>query len=571
MSIVYMTGCTDNPDNKATKNLRESTEKALETASKDQDLEKARKQVNSALKGNSRSDAASTANFTSANLTFQQAQTTAASLNDLSKLASARIVAIQSQVNKIIDAHIELNKLETIMVASEKQIVQITADISGNGKKTGLKQQLKQAAANMTSLLRDIDDFTAIRDQAKATADDIDMQANEKARQAELLTGDLKLAKTTESYDLLLSKKDYNTKIQTANDNVKNLESQVQIIEPIIKKLKNDIDLLTDKLDSIKDSSGNELVKTHYSETKKLIDKHSNSLVSLTAKLQSEEMQAWDDTAMKVAALYEQAADKYDKVRSGNINKLAGTALADTYHATASLYAEAARLHDHIAAQLEAMAGSTGGQAAGVLNKHIDASLDKAAEFAAKAMENYDLADEKYSNFTKSSSKDPFTCAAIRSHLITLYSKINLATSSGKNDQAQDAQTKADELLAKAAECDAEFGTSMTARLFEGTTDYIPSLTIDSTTYYTDMKKMQLEGWKSLSGVEKEQEVERLLDMLNAMTNPRDPEEFARIIGPEKKLLEEALAQGFKEGSTTTTAPASEDEDAPYDPNGFGF
>ena len=106
MSIVYMTGCTDNPDNKATKNLRESTEKALETASKDQDLEKARKQVNSALKGNSRSDAASTANFTSANLTFQQAQTTAASLNDLSKLASARIVAIQSQVNKIIDAHI---------------------------------------------------------------------------------------------------------------------------------------------------------------------------------------------------------------------------------------------------------------------------------------------------------------------------------------------------------------------------------------------------------------------------------------------------------------------------------
>ena len=227
-------------------------------------------------------------------------------------------------------------------------------------------------------------------------------------------------------------------------------------------------------------------------------------------------MQAWDGTAMKVAALYEQAADKYDKVRSGNINKLAGTALADTYRATASLYAEAARLHDHIAAQLEAMAGSTGGQAAGVLNKHIDASLDKAAEFAAKAMKNYDLADEKYSNFTKSSSKDPFTCAAIRSHLITLYSKINLATSSGKNDQAQDAQTKADELLVKAAECDAEFGTSMTARLFEGTTDYIPSLTIDSTTYYTDMKKMQLEGWKSLSGVEKEQEVERLLDMLNA-------------------------------------------------------
>jgi hypothetical protein len=574
LSAVYMVGCADNPDNKTSKNLRESTEKALTTASSGQDLEKARKQINSALKGNSRSNAASTANFTAANLTFQQAQTTATSLHDISKLINVRTADIQSQVNNIIDSQIELNKLENVKSGREKQIAQLTADLNGNSKKPGLRQQLKQANAKMASLQMDIEELVVIRDRAQNTASEIDVQAGEKARQAELLTGDEKLAKTTEGYDLLLSKKDYNTKIQAASDSISNLESQVQIVEPLIKKLDNDIERLTDKLNAINNSPDKALVKAHYSETKNLIDKLNDSLASLAAKLQNEDMQAWNDTAQKAFSLYEQAAEKYKKAKSSNISKVAGASLADTYHATASLYAETFRVYDHIIAQLEAMAASVEGQAAGILNKHIDASLDKAVEFAAKAIENYDLADEYYSKFTKSSSKDAFTCSAIRSHLLTLYGKINMATSSGKNDQAQAAQTKADELLVKAAECDAEFATSMAARLFDETADYdyTPSLTIDSTTYYTDMKA-QFEKWKALSDADKEQEINRLLDMLNAMTNPRDPEEFARIIGPEKKLLEDALKKGFEfeedsTSATMTTAPAS---DAPYDPNGFGF
>ena len=177
-------------------------------------------------------------------------------------------------------------------------------------------------------------------------------------------------------------------------------------------------------------------------------------------------------------------------------------------------------------------------------------------------MQNFDLAIETYTKLTDNSRKDKFTCAVLKAHLLALYGKIQLADDLGETDLAADVEEDAEELLEQAAECDPEFDTSTTARLFAGVEGFIPSLTIDSTTYYTEMKA-QFQQWKTLPLAEKEIEANRLFEFISAMTNPRDPEEFERLIGPEKRLLEEALARGFEEGLASAT------DGGVYDPNAF--
>ena len=54
--------------------------------------------------------------------------------------------------------------------------------------------------------------------------------------------------------------------------------------------------------------------------------------------------------------------------------------------------------------------------------------------------------------------------------------------------------------------------------------------------------KKQFQPWKQLRGEEKEQEVYRLLTVIEQMDEPEDPQEYELTIGLEKKLLEEQVS-----------------------------
>ena len=73
-------------------------------------------------------------------------------------------------------------------------------------------------------------------------------------------------------------------------------------------------------------------------------------------------------------------------------------------------------------------------------------------------------------------------------------------------------------------------------------------MAVDTAAYYAEMKK-QFQSWKTLKGQERAAEVERLLKMVQGMTEPQDPEEFKRVIGPEIQQLLDEMAKTAKEAS----------------------
>jgi hypothetical protein len=71
-------------------------------------------------------------------------------------------------------------------------------------------------------------------------------------------------------------------------------------------------------------------------------------------------------------------------------------------------------------------------------------------------------------------------------------------------------------------------------------------MSVDLGAQYEELKR-QFQPWKKLRGDDKKAEVERMLAMLDNMKPPLDPQEFDRIIGPERKAMEDQMAKGFDE------------------------
>jgi hypothetical protein len=114
-------------------------------------------------------------------------------------------------------------------------------------------------------------------------------------------------------------------------------------------------------------------------------------------------------------------------------------------------------------------------------------------------------------------------------------------------------------LTEKIQKSDPDFKSTALWQFTQGRTRYTPAMALDSETYYQGLKK-QLQEWKKLAGDERKAEAARLLAELDEMVNPRDPEVFARIIGPEKKFLEDELAKKAVAASDTGDASDTEDD-----------
>ncbi|HEG44421.1 MAG TPA: hypothetical protein ENH94_10270 [Phycisphaerales bacterium] len=556
--VIIAVGCSDNPQDKAAKDLRAQTQDALDIAYSKGDFEKARKQIKTALARNGKSIATDTAHLALANLAYEQAQTVTSSLGNTAQPIKDNLKNISLKATALNETMIEMNRLENLFIATETEIAELNKTLNGDSANIGTKQKLRQAKADLDGLRKKVADLEETNRQASTNIDQIEYKADEKARQAELAVGDEKLNLKKQGYDLLLSKMEYTSIVQGTDDKTKTLQSKIAIVAPLVAKLETDVIKFQNKIKSIKSSPNNDQLRAQYREAKNSLEKHNAGIASLAGSL-GRAIDSWNQETQPALSLFEQAADNYKKARASNIRDIAKASLADTYFAIASVHFAAIKLNTHVASQLQATALAISGSGATTLDSLGETCRENASAAAEKSMQNFDLAIETYAQLSDNSRNDKFTYSAIKGHLLALYGKMQLAEDIGETDLANSTKEQTTPLLEKAAECDPQFDTSITARLFNGSEGYIPALTIDSTTYYNGMKAM-FQPWKALPLDQKEVAVNILIEMVDAMKNPRDPEEFNRIIGPEIKMLREALARGFEEEIADSGG---------YDPNSF--
>ena len=157
----------------------------------------------------------------------------------------------------------------------------------------------------------------------------------------------------------------------------------------------------------------------------------------------------------------------------------------------------------------------------------------------------------------------------LKNYILALYGKMVVSEYLDEQDVVDEVLAQADELMEKAQDCDPGFARSITARLLAGSAEFVHSLAVDCTMYYTEFKQ-EFQTWKAMRGEDKEAEVNKLLAMLDGMGEPKDLEVFERMIGPERQQLEAALARGFKEELVAVEGAESYGDYGDYDdPNYF--
>ena len=565
IGILVVVGCSDNPQNEAAKQLGQSAEKALDMAAREGDFEKAAKAVQAALRDAPQAgSAAEPVLLASADLTFEQAQRRQSKPVAIADLANVALDDISLEIRSIGRLQIQQDRLDNLLGATEKEIEGL------DSQSLDIEGQLDEGTAELSRLEKLKAEFEQQSQQAQSSIDSIQQAADEKLRLAEGLRGDEKLELAQAGYDILLTRKSYFLDAQGALDHIGSIESQIAIIEPLVQKLESDLVSVQQQISDIRSSPASRDSKAQLADVIKQIDEHSSRIAWIATDLKKAQAtygQAVDETI----SLFQQAADEYKKVRSQSARKTAAVGLADSYGQIAVAALDGMRFQRYFSSRLLSIASTLEPQTANALGEVASQYASGSADYAQRAKDSFDIAIGEYSKLQKrfASGRDEFACDVLKNYILALYGKMVVSEYLDEQDVVDEVLAQADELMEKAQNCDPGFARSVTARLLAGSAEFVPSMAVDSTMYYTELKK-EFQTWKAMRGEDKEAEVNKLLAMLDGMGEPEDLEVFERMIGPERQQLEAALARGFKEELVAVEGAESYGDYGDYDdPNYF--
>ncbi|HIJ71288.1 MAG TPA: hypothetical protein HPP87_07990 [Planctomycetes bacterium] len=541
-------GCSDNPENKAAKQLRQNAQKALDTAAKG-DIEKAARDMQAVLKdAPAAGPAAQPFLLVDADIVFEKAQRKKSELAGVAETAGAALDEISLQAERISRLTFQKERLNHLLDATNREIEQLFGSITGDSQSPGIEEELAAAGEELSRLEELKVGFEQQRQAAQDSINAIEQQADRKLREAESAYGDEKLRLAQAGYDLLLTRKSHFLDAQAAADQIRSIESQIEIVKPLIQKLQSDLVSVRKRIDDLKNAAHRQDSKVQLADADRQIEEHAGRIAWLTTDLKKLQ-QNYSNTVDEAVSLFQKAADRYKKVKAQSVRKSASASLADCYWRIALARLDGMKFHFSFSSRLNSTAGALESSTSNTLGDVASQYERAGSEYAQKARESFNIATDEYSKLQKRfGGRDEFACNLLKNYMLTLYGKMSLAEFLDEQSVVDEVLTQADELMEKASDCDPAFQSSVTAALFDDSVRFVPSMTVDGTIYYNELKK-EFQAWKTLRGAEQQAEVNRLLAMLDSMAQPVDEEAFERIIGPERKQLEEVLARGFKEAA----------------------
>jgi len=559
--VLLVSGCRDNPENKTAKQARSSTQKALTIAEQQGDLAKAQKEIQAATKEKGKSLTAEAVALTSGKLKLDQAEKLRSSLDEYADHTGRTLDKLAIKVSRISEVAVQRTRIEDIRKADQLQIKLLDEVLFGDQEQLGLNRKLNDKQAVLDDLYQQKEQLHQQAAKALAQADNIQQKADDKLRQGQLATGNKAAQLQTQGYNLLLDKKKYSVKAQTALDEAKILANQIAIIEPQVEKFQADIESVQQRIYNLKDPGKKKQLTQQLSDIDKQIDSCQDQGSELIAVAKNTQ-KTYDEKATKSISLFEDAIKDFKKVRSKTTGGLGKAYIGDCHLAIASAAIDDMQAKQYLALRLQSLTDATQGKTTQTLGDMADEYQQSAELSRQKAMENLDLAIETYSGVRLGGKDDSFADNIVKSQLLALHQKMLLAEQAGEYDLADEIMQQIDPLKVEAEKYDPAFENSLTARILNEDLNFVPAMPVDQTAYYEELKR-QFQDWKRLPIPDQEPEVDRLLAMLDEMPAPRDPQEFDRIIGPERQQLEKALKRGFEATAIET--------DTSTDPNYYDY
>ena len=552
-----LVGCSDSPENEASKRLRENTEKALELANSTLDPKgdgpvdvfemygKAREELNKALRdARSAPGAANTAYMASGNLAFGQAQYLLMGIDERIKPMDDIVDKMSVSLGEISSFQVQVDVLNELYSAGQNEIndLEKTLKKKSAGGNPGLNEQLKTEEAKLKDLKDTKAQLLEKSSAAQGQADGIQAEADAKLRESEVSGEEEKAALQREALALLMDKKNYIVEAQEAEDEILIIESRILLGSTLVEKLKSDKAAVEKRIKFVKTSKQRSGLKSRAAEINKHI-KDGHVEISQLKGLLSKAQEAYDKEIEQIISLFGEAAEDYKKVKRGAIKQTSDVHTADCFFQSGVVYRDKLKLGRFVGSRVGSLATVISGQSKKTLAGVADDYEKGEASVAQKAMENIDSAIEAYAKLGKgiSSKPDNTEVSLLKSWILALYTKMDLAEITGDDSVADEAYTQADELMEKVKAADNSFGESVTAKLFEGSSDYIPFMEVDSGTLYEGIRD-EMQSWRELKGDERKAKAAQWLEELARLEErTNDLQEFERILGPEVRALELAL------------------------------
>ncbi len=565
-------GCSDNPEDAATKRVSQKTTKAIQTSVKEKDYKAAQDQINKVMvdRDNSQAsgDSKDAAHLASGNLILARGRQMQADLElkVWKKLDSdSKDVSLNSKINDLEktlrsceELLLEKERIEKLLASGQQEMVELEQLLVGGTEQAGLKKQLQVIQGTLNNLQDQKEQKQTQKNKVQTVLDDFQSQAAAYMRKAEMAEGDEKLKLEKEGFAVLQNRKQYYIQAQAFENEIAVLDGKIELVQTQLDGLKQSIQETEQRISTIDNSQTRILLKRQQHENGQTISVNQQKMTTQAGAITAE-LNTCTSESENICGIFEMAAGEFESIRSRDAEFTAKLRLADSYHSAALTCSSSIKLQMNISERMESLMETADPTFSIVLQGQLPIRSQPDQLLSQKAISFFDKADEAYEQaLSRARTLDKKAeCSTLKSYLLSIHGKMMLADSLGMSQVVDQAVAQKDELMEKGREFGVMFTQSETVKLLEFGIYYAPSLPINLDALAEDLIK-QLGAWKRLPVAEQETAVQANLIEIEKVVE-KYGEELARKLEPLKQEMLAAQSRGFEETAANgrTTDPNS--------------
>jgi tetratricopeptide (TPR) repeat protein len=543
--VLTVGGCSEDPQSAESRQVRQETTRALETVGRGSDsetLQSARNKVQSSLVKNREAGAGTkdAAYLASGNLALAHGRTKQFDLD-------LKILPVRRAIRKLEET---LRSAENLMLEQERIQGLLDSDLEEmnhlgklvNGA-AGLKEQLEIVQAKLDELQAQQDQRLAQQEQTQAVLDDYQSRSDDLLRQAELTSGEERLALQKQAYAILMDRKDDYIEAQALEDAVESLDVQIALAQSQADSLEGSITRVQARISEIETSPTRTAIGQQLREIGQTLSVRQQQLAA-DAKAIVDELAVFKDAAQDVSSIFEEALSEFEKVRSRGAAFIASLQLAESYHRSAAAHAAVFSLQLDTSERLNDMINTAEPVFADILRESLSHVLSVDPAQSERVIALYDQAIEAYEKALAGAAGQDAKSSVLKSELLAVDSKMRLADRAGLPEVAEQADMKRQELMEQGQEYGVSFTQSETRKLVEFGINYTPSLPVNLEVLAEELE-IRFSAWKRLPLAEQEPAVEANLVQITELID-RYGETLATRLGPLRQEMLAARERGYE-------------------------
>jgi hypothetical protein len=571
-----MAGCTDNPEAKAAKQMRDQTTQAVQSSLTQKGEDKievydaAQQKVAASLQQNrSQGLTKDAALLASGNLALIKARQMQAGLDPLIFQIRASTNKLDKMLRDSEALLLEKDRIEIRLGMGEQERSELQALLTGDDSSPGLNQQLQEMDAQRQDLVSQKESLQADRDQVQAVLDQHQTDADALLQDAELARGDRRLDLERQAFDILAQRKDHYVSAQSLENEIAVLDAEIQLVQLQVDGLSQSIQEVQQQIESIDsavlDQQRRE-IEGRVSENRQLLSSASTEIANA--------LTTYRKACEEIDAVHEEAMAELEEIRSGDADFAATVRLADAAYHTASAQSAFVYTLKDLQERLQGLLDTADPVLASEIRSQLPMQQDTMTQ--KKAFESFDKSIEAYQKAASQAGRlgTDARCSILKSHLLALYGKMQLADLNEMFGRADETEAAMNELIQEGEELGTCFTQSETKRLIDNRgLDYLPALPLNMEVFL-DEKTRELSEWKGLPISEQEIAVDDNIQQIDKLI-AQYGDQVAGQLEPLKQEMLDAKERGFKESEPVERAetsggfPGGLPGTSPGEPNGM--